>query len=70
MSSGLAPPAVYSGSLYDYTDFGRYFAGNWAVFTPAPVAIPEPGTLALLGIAGSAFAIVQQRRRRNLVPAQ
>lgn len=50
----------YDGENLNATQFGETFLVNGSTLT----VIPEPGTLALLGIAGLALAISQRRRRK------
>jgi hypothetical protein len=49
---------------WDTTDIGHYVWALWRVEpSTAPAAIPEPGTLALVGVAGAILAWTQRRRR-------
>ena len=76
-------PGDHSHFQWAFTELGSYdlnftWSGNHAsdgfktaTATFTVQAVPEPSTLAMLGIAGGAglFAIVRQQTRRNRVPA-
>jgi len=65
--TGTLMNAAYDNTAYNWAYSGNAVAGTIQVFSSAsvPVSVPEPGSLALLGLGLVGFAVTSYRRRRT-----
>lgn len=69
---GANPPGYnYTGLVYTYTPFPFTIPGNGSVAINADVgAVPEPTTIALLGMSVAGAAYARRKRRGTRVPCE